>query len=92
MATRRTTSDKRQRERAKQAKAAAKRARRQGGAVEGFEEPTPEASTGPSESTEQLIARMESLQEKFDAGQIEFEEFDEQKSELLDKIALSLTA
>lgn len=90
MATRRTTSDKRQRERAKQAKAAAKRAKRQDKGEEPEDEATPGA--GQTETTEQLIARMDSLHEAFDAGEIAFEEFDEQKSELLDKIALSLTA
>ena len=68
MATRRTTSDKRQRERAKQAKAAAKRERRQ------------ERSSGGGEDTV----------DETDAGELSFEDFDEQKSELVDRIALRL--
>ena len=90
MATRRTTSDKRQRERDKQQKAAAKRARRQGQAAE-FD--TPEAAidtADDSSSTEQLIARMEALHADYDAGKLSFEDFEEQKSSLLDRIAIRL--
>ena len=90
MATRRTTHDKRQRERNKQQKAAAKRARRQGEAVEGDPEiETTEIDDGP-ESTEQLLQEMETLHATYDAGQLEFEDFEEQKSTLMDRIAVRL--
>ena len=81
MATRRTTSNKRERERSKQAKATAKRERRQdkspdeeGEAVE-FDE--------NSATTEELIERIAAIHEKYEAEQISFETFDEEKSELM---------
>jgi hypothetical protein len=87
MATRRTTSDKRQRERAKQAKAAAKRARRQ----EKTSDETVETSTDDdAATTEQLLERIEALHASFDAGTLPFEEFEEQRSELVDQLAIRL--
>jgi hypothetical protein len=89
MATRRTTSDKRQRERDKQQKAAAKRARRQG--QTGFDGPEPAVEVADDESsTEQLIARMEALHADYDAGKVSFDDFEKQKSALLDRIAIRL--
>ena len=81
MATRRTTSNKRERERSKQAKAAAKRERRQ--------DRSPEDAVGAPEfdensaTTEELIERIAAMHEQFDAGRITFEAFDEEKSELM---------
>ena len=91
MATRRTTSDKRQRERAKQAKAAAKREKRQGNGPEDEGEiDTAEASDDDSLTTEQLLAKIENLHAEYDAGNVSFEDFDEQKSDLVDRIAIRL--
>jgi hypothetical protein len=90
MATRRTTSDKRQRERAKQAKAAAKRERRQERSSGGNEDTGDEARPAEELSTEQLLERIETLHAAYDAGELSFEDFDEQKSELVDRIALRL--
>jgi hypothetical protein len=89
MATRRTTSDKRQREREKQQKAAAKRARRQ---ERGDADDTPAVDAGPvdDEPTQELLLRMETLHANYDAGTLTFEEFEDQKSELLDRIAIRL--
>ena len=80
MATRRTTSNKRERERSKQAKATAKRERRQD------KSPDDEA-TGPefdenSATTDQLIERIAAMHEEYDAGRMTFEAFDEEKTEL----------
>ena len=81
MATRRTTSNKRERERSKQAKAAAKRERRL--------DKSPDEETDVIEfdensaTTEQLIERIAAMHEQYDAGQISFEAFDEEKSELM---------
>jgi hypothetical protein len=89
LATRRTTFDKRERERSKQAKAAAKRARRQ----DKSDDPEVEASETHEDgefTTEGLLKRIETLHEDYDAGRISFEEFDEQKSELVDRLAISL--
>jgi len=88
LATRRTTFDKRERERSKQAKAAAKRARRQDKSDD------PEITTSESNdggfTTESLLKRIEELHEEYDAGRISFEDFDEQKSELVDRLAICL--
>ncbi len=94
MATRRTTFNKRERERAKQAKAAAKRARRQDKTTD--EDDVDITSSGDgggagSETTEVLLKRIETLHEDYDAGRISFEDFDEQKSELVDKLAICLS-
>jgi len=89
MSTRRTTSDKRQRERDKQAKAAAKRARRQDRSIEdGID--TTDPTIDRTSTTEQLLERVEALHAEYDAGNLSFEEFDEQKSSLLDDIAIRL--
>jgi hypothetical protein len=88
LATRRTTFDKRERERSKQAKAAAKRARRQDKSDD------PEITTSEGNdggfTTESLLKRIEELHEEYDAGRISFEDFDEQKSELVDRLAICL--
>jgi hypothetical protein len=90
LATRRTTFNKRERERTKQAKAAAKRARRQDKTTDDAVDVT-EASDSGGESTEALLKRIEALHEDYDAGRISFEDFDEQKSELVDKLAICLS-
>jgi len=89
LATRRTTFDKRERERAKQAKAAAKRARRQDKSEDDPEVTTSEGGGGEF-TTESLLKRIEALHEDYDAGRISFEDFDEQKSELVDRLAICL--
>jgi hypothetical protein len=90
MSSGRTTHDKRQRERAKQAKAAEKRARRQGRSSE--EDADVTVVDGDDRSTEELLAEMEQLHASFDAKQIDFETFEERKNELLDRIAVRLAA
>jgi hypothetical protein len=88
MATRRTSFDKLQRERAKRAKAASKRERRQ------------ERSAGESEGNEpldipasetlsagELMQRLEVLHNRFEANRIDFDTFEEQKRELLERLA-----
>jgi hypothetical protein len=88
MATRRTTFDKLQRERAKKAKAAAKRERRQergndeGGDVDIDLAAEEELSPG------ELLERIEAVHKRFDAGQLSFEDFEEQKTELLTRLSL----
>ena len=87
MSTRRTTHDKRQRERSKQQKAAAKREKRQ----DKTNDEQVEVADVPfdAESTEALIADGD-CDANYDAGRVSFEDFDEQKAELLDRIALKL--
>jgi hypothetical protein len=89
MATRRTTSGKRQREREKQARAAEKRARRQAQASEN----ALRAAIAVDEedlTTDELLARMQALHAEYEAGTLSFEDFDERKAELTDRIALRL--
>ena len=82
MATRRTTSSKRERERSKQAKAAAKRERRQDRSTE-TDEPDFSAFDENTATTDELIERIAAMHEQYDAGQITFEAFDEEKTELM---------
>jgi hypothetical protein len=88
MATRRTTFDKLQRERAKKAKAAAKRERRQekgeGGEEEGVDLLAQDEQLTPGE----LLERIEEVHRRYDAGQLSFEDFEEQKTELLTRLSL----
>jgi hypothetical protein len=81
MATRRTTSSKRERERNKQAKAAAKRERRQDRSSD--TESDAAAFDENTATTDELIERIAAMHEQYDAGQISFEDFDEEKTELM---------
>jgi hypothetical protein len=82
MATRRTTSNKRERERSKQAKAAAKRERRLDKSPDDETEDVIEFDEN-SATTDELIERIAAMHEKYDDGQMTFEDFDEEKSELM---------
>jgi hypothetical protein len=82
MATRRTTSSKRERERNKQAKAAAKRERRQDRANDDTESEAIVFDENTA-TTDELIERIAAMHEQYDAGQISFEAFDEEKTELM---------
>lgn len=80
MAARRTTFGKLERERAKKAKAAAKRGRREERAgLEGEEEEAPEIRLSQAEALERLSA----LHARFDQGVIDFEGFEKEKEHLL---------
>jgi hypothetical protein len=82
MATRRTTSNKRERERSKQAKAAAKRERRLDKSPDDDGEDAVEFDEN-SATTDELIERIAAMHEKYDDGQMTFEDFDEEKTELM---------
>ena len=89
MATRRTSFDKLQRERAKKAKAAGKRERRQERANgTELDDETPEP-LAPEEvlSAGELMARLEALHNRFEDNGIDFDSFEEQKRELLERLA-----
>jgi len=88
MATRRTSFDKLQRERAKKAKAATKRERRQerSSDTEADEELVP-ASPEEVLSAGELMERLEVLHNRFEANAIDFDAFEEQKRELLERLA-----
>jgi hypothetical protein len=89
MATRRTTFDKLQRERAKKAKAAAKRERRQEKG-EGEDEGGDLLDLGSEEvlTPGELLERIEAVHERYAAGQLSFEDFEEQKTDLLTRLSL----
>ena len=83
MATRRTTSNKRERERSKQAKAAAKRERRLDKSPDEETAKTRSSSTRTRRRPRSSIERIAAMHEKYDDGQMTFEAFDEEKSELM---------
>lgn len=91
MAASRTSFAKLQRDRAKKAKAAAKRERR----LERAEAPEagPEPSTGVGEGGEELSAAellrmVEQLHADFEAKRIDFETFEERKTELFARLSV----
>ncbi len=87
----RTTFAKLQREKAKKAKAEAKRRAREGAPpVTEVEEPTPEPvdaskSTKPP-SPQELLILVERLQSDFDNGRISEDEYEEQKMHLFERV------
>ncbi len=91
MGAQRTTFDKLQRDRAKKAKAAAKRQdkidRKESA---GQEDPdlmdVSVSDFGPELSAAELLKLVEALHAQFDAEKISFEEFEEQKTELFARL------
>jgi hypothetical protein len=88
MATRRTTFDKLQRERAKKAKAAAKRERRQEKGENEAGDDLLDLGAEENLTPGELLQRIESVHERYAAGQLSFEDFEEQKTELLTRLSL----
>lgn len=88
MATQRSTFGKRDREMAKAAKARAKRERRDSRS-ELEPEPKPELVGA---SAAELVEQLRDLHTAYDDGRIAFEDFDEQKSELTDQIAIRMAS
>jgi SMC interacting uncharacterized protein involved in chromosome segregation len=89
VAAQRTTFEKLQRDRAKKAKAAMKRERRQSG------EPGPVRDLGPDLPREgeelsaaALLELIERIHAQLDAKEISFEEFEEKKAELLARLPI----
>ena len=87
MSAQRTSFAKLERDRAKKARAAAKRERRQGRSSEPSEAP---ASTGPEseDTTSEVLERLASVHEQYEAGRISYEEFEERKAELLARLQI----
>jgi hypothetical protein len=79
-----------ERDRAKKAKANAKRERRQDRGSESDAEPTPAPPPPPGGrlSEAEVIDRLKVLHDKFDDGALGFEDFEEQKSALLARLAV----
>jgi hypothetical protein len=91
MAAQRTSFEKLQRDRAKKAKAAAKREKRldKGTETEGEEETLSEISEPGTElSAAELLARVEEIHRLFEAKKLSFEDFEEQKADLMARISV----
>jgi hypothetical protein len=77
----------RERERAKKLKADAKRERRQNRPEPG-DEPTDEVVTPQAVDQNAVIGQLAALNAAFDAGEMEFEDFDRHRAELLVKLTV----
>ena len=88
MAGQRSSFGKLQRDRDKQAKAAAKRARRQEGAPAQDEEPVEPTAPRSEASTAALLERIAEVHEQYDAGTISYEQFEETKADLLGRLSV----
>jgi hypothetical protein len=88
MATQRTSFNKLQRDRDKQEKAAAKRDRRQSRATATDEDAAvgPVAPTGNAPSAQELLDEVEKIHRQFDAGDIDFETYEDKKTLLLSQL------
>ena len=86
MATNRSSFEKRERDKAKKARAAAKREKRgtKPGETEGDEDT--ETVAAPVVDEGQVLAQVAALHQKFDDGDIEFEEFEERRNELMSQL------
>jgi hypothetical protein len=87
MASRGTTFAKQDRDRAKKAKAALKRERRLETPEEG-EEPVEAPAPVDHESNERIMEQVAELHRLYDDKQIDFDEFDERKAELMARITV----
>jgi hypothetical protein len=90
MATQRTSFAKLQRDRAKKAKAAAKRERRLERAAEA-RIPTDDEFETPGEgpiSAADLLHEIEVTHQRFESGAMSYEEFEEKKAELLSRLPI----
>lgn len=92
MTTQRSTFAKLQRERAKKAKAAAKREKRfdRGGEDEEIVLDDDAATAAPSVqyNTEDTIRALDDLHQRFEDKQISYDDFEERKTELLSRLAV----
>lgn len=91
MAAQRTSFEKLQRDRAKKAKQAAKREKRLDKGTEGEAEelePMAPAEPGTELSAAELLKRVEEIHRLFDDKKISFEDFEEQKADLMARISV----
>jgi hypothetical protein len=89
VATQRSTFGKRDREMAKAAKARAKRERRDNRSEV---EPAPPAPPMVGHSAAELLDQLRDLHTAYDDGRLTLEDFDEQKTELTDQIAIRMAS
>ena len=87
MASRRTTFDKLQRERAKKAKAAAKRERRLEKSADEAGDESTGGVAGRQDNPADLLEEIAAVHARFEANEIEFEEFEELKTDLFERLA-----
>ena len=87
MSAQRTTFGKLQRERDKQAKAQAKRERRQIRDEQGVDT-APDASTVSDESEEVILDQIADLHRRFERATISFDEFERRNAELLKRLPI----
>ncbi len=87
MATQRSSFAKRERDRAKKAKQALKREARLEKPADDEEEDTEEVPQS-TESAEAIMEKLAKLHAAFDDDQIEFEDFEEQKAELMARMPI----
>lgn len=88
MATQRSSFAKRERDRAKKAKAAAKRESRLEKTPDDEEVEEEAVPTGPQESAEVIMEKLAKLHAAFEDDKIEFEDFEEQKEDLMSRIPI----
>jgi hypothetical protein len=87
MSTNRPSFEKRERDRQKKAKAAAKRDKRLAGRAETADDEA-EGPAAPAVDESAILARLEELHRRFDDEQISFDEFEEQRAALLEQLAI----
>jgi hypothetical protein len=90
MAAQRTSFEKLQRDRAKKAKAAAKREKRleKGTGEAAEEELLPPSDPATELTAAELLARVEEIHRLFEEKKISFEDFEEQKADLMARISV----
>jgi hypothetical protein len=91
MAAQRTSFEKLQRDRAKKAKAAAKREKRleKGSSADAEEQDLlPPSEPGTELTAAELLARVEEIHRLFEDKKISFEDFEEQKADLMARISV----
>lgn len=88
MATQRSSFAKRERDRAKKAKQAAKREARLEKNNDDDDVDEEEVPTGPQESAEVIMEKLAKLHAAFEDDKIEFEDFEEQKEDLMARMPI----
>ena len=91
MGAQRTTFDKLQRDRAKKAKQAAKRERRQEKSAENGEETDPDIALPAGEgalTAAELMQQVEAITRRLEAGTISLEDFEDAKADLMERLPI----
>lgn len=88
MGAQRSTFGKLERDRAKKAKAAAKRERRLERKADSAEPTPPPADEGGTLSAADLLAQIEVTHQRFEAGEMSHEEFEEKKADLFSRLPI----